>query len=157
MAKPIEVPIIEDMSLPSIQPVLRKNGGIADNKVVTNKVFWISIRYLGKRYLLAISPGFDFDGASIPRAFWVVVGHPLTPSFLPGALTHDGLYGSELLDRHTADLFFHAILDYCKVRNWKSDAMFRAVDLYGGLTWERHTTQSIEENRKFVRLEVTDL
>ena len=36
-----------------------------------------------------IEKGFQFDGASIPAAFWAVVGHPFDPDFVCAAAIHD--------------------------------------------------------------------
>jgi hypothetical protein len=36
---------------------------------------------------------FIFDGASIPKFFWRLVGHPYQPRFVVPALVHDPLFG----------------------------------------------------------------
>ena len=46
---------------------------------------------------------YDFDGASIPRIFWPVVGSPFDPQNLEGATPHDPLYLSHALPRWIAD------------------------------------------------------
>lgn len=150
-------PVVLAWQLPEIRPVLLSEArGVAPDIVELVENCRAVFRYLGKFYVIEIKAGYRFDGASVPMIFWGLVGHPLTPQFIPGALFHDGLYGSELLPRQVADLFFHALLDVAKVRNWKSDGMFGAVDLAGGLTWDEHTTQSVELERKFVTVEVLE-
>jgi hypothetical protein len=39
--------------------------------------------------LWVVPPGFRFNGASIPRAFWSIVGHPLQAEFVHAAGLHD--------------------------------------------------------------------
>jgi len=41
--------------------------------------------------------GWLFDGASIPRVFWRLIGHPLRGEYRRGALAHDGGYKGILL------------------------------------------------------------
>jgi hypothetical protein len=39
-----------------------------------------------------IAKGFITDGASIPAAFWILVGHPFDPDYVCAALLHDFLW-----------------------------------------------------------------
>lgn len=45
----------------------------------------------GKTYNFTIPKGYCYDGASIPRAFWRIVGAPTDNHFLIAALVHDVL------------------------------------------------------------------
>lgn len=48
--------------------------------------------------LIVVDADFIFDGASIPRALWSLVGSPFTGDYRDGALVHDWLcrYGRSL-------------------------------------------------------------
>jgi hypothetical protein len=42
-----------------------------------------------ERHTLTANPGFETDGASIPRALWTVVGSPFTGKYIGAAVIHD--------------------------------------------------------------------
>jgi hypothetical protein len=60
-----------------------------------------------------IQKGFDFDGASIPKWAWALIGHPMEMWILLAALPHDGWYASNLIPRDDADWLFLEIIQAC--------------------------------------------
>jgi hypothetical protein len=100
---------------------------------------------------------FIFDGASIPRFFWRVVGFPLSPRFIVAALIHDALFGKihgrvkiwlngeelssdqaqEFFDQKTTDLIFKGILIVEQNSGWKVRAMHRAVRMGGRFSFRK--------------------
>ena len=60
-----------------------------------------SFRYYNTVY--TVKKGFDFDGSSIPRAAWTLVGHPLQTQKLLAALFHDILYCVHIQPRDWCD------------------------------------------------------
>lgn len=64
--------------------------------------------------LLCIRKGYRFNGASIPRIFWVVVGHPFDPRHEVAALIHDILYGTGMLPRGQADWVLREVIEKTK-------------------------------------------
>ena len=60
-----------------------------------------------------IEKGFRFDGASIPAAFWLLVGHPFDPDYVCAAAIHDLKWGSarNWADRTRANHLFREILE----------------------------------------------
>lgn len=107
------------------------------------------------QYSIAIEPGYTFDGASIPRVFWRVVGHPLQGLTLPASLVHDILYLAEALPRETSDQVFRCLLIRAGVPGWKVATMYRAVRWFGGYTWRAHTDESIRLHRSYLNLEAS--
>lgn len=77
----------------------------------------------------AIPKGFEFDGASIPRIFWTIVGTPFDPEYVEAALMHDYMlengFGVTASDR-----FFKVNLEFAKVNKYKLMVMYGAVRLY---------------------------
>jgi hypothetical protein len=63
--------------------------------------------------IFLIKKGFDFDGASIPKPVWAVIGHPMQMWILLAALFHDGAYASNVIKRKAADGFFLEIIQAC--------------------------------------------
>jgi len=99
-----------------------------------------------------IAAGFLFDGLSIPRVFWRVVGHPLMGRALRGGLTHDALYASHLVDRDFADRMFLAVLTEDGVSWHTRRIMYLAVHLFGGVPWLRNS-KDVKAAREYVRVE----
>jgi hypothetical protein len=64
-------------------------------------------------FIYLIKKTFDFDGASIPKWAWSIIGHPLEMWIHLAALFHDGLYASNLIPRDDADWLFLEIIQAC--------------------------------------------
>jgi len=86
--------------------------------------------------VLTVPAGFLSDGASIPRFLWAVVGCP-HDTYLRAAVIHDHLYRSAALPREWCDAVFLRALADCGIRLGKRRLMYRAVRLFGGLSYGR--------------------
>ena len=120
--------------------------------------------------LLRVMSGFRFDGLSIPKFAWGIVGHKLEGKGLAGALFHDALYSSKLVHRAIADrvlLYLLRIYAPCIVtdKGWwatlktayrryswllKAYTMFGFVRAFGWWPWCRRKISSVRASRKFV-------
>jgi len=67
---------------------------------------------IGNR-IFCFRKGFDFDGASIPKWAWTLIGHPMEMWILLAALPHDGWYASNLIPQTEADWLFLEIIQAC--------------------------------------------
>lgn len=101
--------------------------------------------------MVRIMPGFEFDGCSIPRLLWRMVGHPLQGNQLPGGTIHDGLYASHLCTRAEADAVFRSLLIRYGANRFKGWLMWRTLRAFGWVAYRR-TDKQIEAARKFVHL-----
>jgi len=99
---------------------------------------------------ITILPGFRWDGASVPRFFWRLVGAPMNGKYVPAALLHDALYASEMFARVKCDAVFLEFMAQLGVPWWRRKAMWLAVRLGGGAVWKQHTARSIAEARELV-------
>jgi hypothetical protein len=108
--------------------------------------------YENDRFKVTAKAGFVFDGASIPKFFWRVIGHPFSFKLLRPAIIHDVCYASEYFEREYADELFEEMLDRSGVSELKENAMFMAVRIGGGSVWEEHTEQSIMDALKFIEV-----
>lgn len=116
---------------------------------------WFSQLTEGKAVL--VRRGFVTDGASIPRAFWRLIGHPMMKWLLPHALPHDALYAAELMSRKECDGFLLMSMKLAGVPWWKRNAIWSAVRIGGGAVWRRHTEKSVKEARGLsILMESTD-
>ncbi len=106
---------------------------------------------------IALFAGFEFDGASIPRLFWRVIGPPLAGPYAPAAAIHDLLYASEIVERKVADCLFNSAMKELGVPAWKRFLMHKAVRLGGGNSWKNHTDESVLRARQFIKLSASPL
>ena len=87
----------------------------------------------GVRLLLNESEGNSWDGATIPRVCWSVMGHPLEADFRWASLWHDRLceQTDTIEQRGFADAVFLELLRQSGVGFWRRWAMWLAVRIYG--------------------------
>ena len=83
------------------------------------------------------SAGDSWDGASIPRCAWSIMGHPLAADVREASYWHDRLCeGSETPeDRMVADAVFLMLLRRSGVSRWRRWAMWLAVRFYAVFIW----------------------
>lgn len=129
--------------MPSVQPV-----GLKSDLWEVN-LRWVSMpfRLGGVKFRLIFSPGYRTDGASIPRAFWRLIGHPMQMPLLIPALVHDGLYSGELCTRAEADTAFLDLMKKVGILWAKRNAVYPAVRVGGWNVWRKHTAKSIAKSR----------
>ncbi len=85
-----------------------------------------------QRIKVKIPKKFQFDGASIPRFFWRLLGCPHHPQYIRAGALHDYLYATQLLPRKEADLCFLCVLKTDKVNYIPRILMYYAVRIFGG-------------------------
>jgi hypothetical protein len=80
---------------------------------------------------VVVPAGFRFDGASIPRICWTVLGlHPWHPRVRKAALFHDYLYSKGL--KVLADKGFKSLLKDAGCNKFQYFCCYWAVRLFGG-------------------------
>jgi hypothetical protein len=95
--------------------------------------------------VILIKAGFDWDGASIPRACWTIVGHPMGVRKQIAGCIHDALYASNIKGRHVSDDIFLGVLKVCG-NNWLvRNECWSAVRSFGGFVYPK----TKEELRKY--------
>lgn len=86
-----------------------------------------------KVYEFIIPKGYCYDGASIPRLFWRVIGSNTDNSFLIAALVHDVLCEHHEYidyDRKFSTEVFNALLEVSDVNAFKRFCMKSSVNFY---------------------------
>jgi hypothetical protein len=103
-------------------------------------------------YRITVKTGFKTDGESIPAPFWIFTGNPFQPEGMAAAVVHDILYGSEMVAREIADLIFKTLLERYGTGSFSAMVRYRALRMFGWITWKTHTVQSIASARRFVSM-----
>ena len=86
-----------------------------------------------KTYKFTIPKGYCYDGASIPRLFWRIIGSNTDNSFLIAALIHDVLCENHSYvdnDRSFSTQVFNALLESSEVFPFKRFLMKHSVNLF---------------------------
>jgi hypothetical protein len=87
----------------------------------------------GERF--AVPTDFWTDFASVPRTIWPII----SPYDLGvGPVPHDFGYFSGHANKAYWDLVFLACMEKDGIANWKRQAAYRAVEWFGGATWDRY-------------------
>lgn len=81
--------------------------------------------------VIKIKAGFVYDGASIPRLFWSLIGSPFTGTHTKAAFIHDALYAGEIYDRKICDWMFLQILQEHSCSWIKRNLLWLAVRIFG--------------------------
>lgn len=84
---------------------------------------------------VTVPAGYEYDGASIPELFWIQIGTPFHPSFMPAALPHDRGYDTHEHPKEWFDELFYRVLIKSGVPHLKAKLMFDAVHMFGHSHW----------------------
>ena len=101
-----------------------------------------------KIYNFEIPKGYCFDGASIPRLFWRIIGPNTDNKFLIAALVHDTLCENHKYidyDRKFSSKVFNALLEFNDVCPFKRYLMKYSVDFYQKLFCKWNTNSGGKE------------
>lgn len=94
-----------------------------------------------KTYSFTIPKGYKWDGASIPRVFWRLIGSKTSPEFLIPSMIHDVLCENHKYvdnDRYFADRVFEKLLYISGVPAFNRWIMFHSVDNFQKFCkWEK--------------------
>jgi hypothetical protein len=98
------------------------------------------IVFVWREHRLTIRKGYQFDGASVPRALWWVRGFSPLDRSIVAALAHDWICDHpNLLPRIVGDAIFFALLVDSGVPRWRASIMYLGVRAWsvGKKYWKR--------------------
>lgn len=107
--------------------------GKLEKPFINRKDVTFYINYLGSKYTVEIKKGYTWDGATIPRLFWRIIGSKDDNSFLNASLVHDRICEEKSLinyDRQLGSIIFREILLASGVTEIKAYIMYYAVDIF---------------------------
>jgi hypothetical protein len=104
---------------------------------------WITLReftyYVGEENsndFIVVPKNTITDGASIPRIFWSIIGHPMG-RYAQAAVLHDYMYRLHLRPRKECDDIFYEAMGVLKVADWKRNIMYISLRLFGFVAYNR--------------------
>ena len=86
----------------------------------------------GVTHLIRIPEGYEFDGATIPRWAWSIIGYPFEPDLILPACVHDWYCENAATyhERVIGDTVFLKLLADSGVPRWRRLWMFAAVRVH---------------------------
>lgn len=130
---------MKDYIHPILKPVIRPYN---KNRVELREDFNYKCPEYGIE--VRLQKGFIFDGASIPRLFWVTTGTPFEPQHLGPGLVHDALYRKaadylgRIVTRKEADKVFKYALKMNRINAYQVFKMYQGLRIGGLLAWNKH-------------------
>ena len=114
-------------------------GDAATGKHVVSTAWQVSgVLPDGRKFTVRVFGGFSFDGASIPRTFWRLCGHPMEVPRVAAALAHDWLYAAHVCDRATADAIYAEICRMVGMASLRVTIEHAALRIFGCRAWKNH-------------------
>ena len=107
--------------------------------------------YENDTFVIKIYPNFDYDGASIPKALWSIIGCPMGELYSRAACLHDALYASRIFDRKTCDKLFHEAMLSDGVSLALAKQMYLAVRGFG---YDAYEEGEISHYRDLISVEL---
>ncbi len=98
--------------------------------------FRYRIGYRASDLMVTVPVGYITDFASIPRVFWMIVGHP-AGKHGKAAVIHDRLYSTHEYSRKRSDQIFYEAMGVSGVRRWKRKVIYRSVRMFGMFAWKK--------------------
>ncbi len=89
------------------------------------------------RFIIRVPKGFITDFASVPRFLWGWI--PYWGKWGKASVIHDYLYQTHQVERSIADAIFYEAMLVEGTKKWKARLMYRAVRLFGFLSWKGGT------------------
>lgn len=123
--------VVERYPLPSMSS--REKQSIKKYPYLNKVSLSVYIKYGNKEYRFCIPKGYTYDGASIIRPFWRIIGSNTDPSFMIPALIHDTLCENhQYIDnnRYLCDRVFERLLYVAEVPAWRRFLMFHSVEIF---------------------------
>lgn len=106
----------------------------------------IDLTPYGYNLILTIPQGFVYDGASVPRFLWSIVGLGIDGLHRAAALVHDYLYENQgrisgigaygfAFTRKQSDVLFRDMMRRDKIANHRVWLAYKGVRLFGKKVW----------------------
>lgn len=108
-------------------------------RLVFLRSFMVVLETGGGVYKFSPPEGYSWDGATIPRVWWSIMGHPLKQEFRLASLVHDWRceHARTGAERMVGDALFLECLEKAGLPRWRRIGMWVAVRVWSLFFWRR--------------------
>ena len=108
-------------------------------RLVFLRAFCVVLETGGGTYKISLPEGYSWDGATIPRVWWSIMGHPLKQEFRLASLIHDWRceHAKTGAERMVGDALFLECLERAGLVRWRRVGMWVAVRVWSLFFWRR--------------------
>ncbi len=133
-----------DRRFPKLLPFLYADG---DGGWLLLEDFTIEVKVNGSWFRLTAKAGFDYDGASIPRACWTLIGSKMDHDLIVAALFHDLLYcvHHPMFPRAVCDRLFADIQGVYFATATQQAMTRKAVNWFGAGPWSKDADTKVKK------------
>ena len=102
------------------------------DRLVFASAFVLLLETGGGVYKISLAEGYSWDGATIPRVWWSIMGHPLKQEFRLASLVHDWRceHAKTGAERMVGDALFLELLENAGLPRWRRIGMWVAVRVW---------------------------
>ena len=113
-------------------------------RLVFMRSFTVVLETGGGVYKISLPEGYSWDGATIPRVWWSIMGHPLKQEFRLASLIHDWRceHAKTGAERMVGDALFLELLEQAGLPRWRRIGMWVAVRVWSLFFWRRRRGES---------------
>ena len=113
-------------------------------RLVFLRAFCVVLETGGGVYKIGLPEGYSWDGATIPRVWWSIMGHPLKQEFRLASLVHDWRceHAKTGAERMVGDALFLELLEKAGLPRWRRIGMWVAVRVWSLFFWRRRRGES---------------
>jgi len=122
-------------------------------RIITEDNAWLltePLVYENDTYRITVFPGFDFDFASIPWIFRIVIPKD-GQEYDRAACLHDAMYASQIFRKEECDKIFLEAMLSDGTSNFLAKAMYQAVKLGGSRAYNEN--EGLAHYRKLILVE----
>lgn len=103
---------------------------------------------------ITIKRAFIFDGASIPKLFWTLLGEqPFSGKIIPAAICHDILFRTHFVSCLKANDVWNDLCVRNKVAIGKRVIMTQTLNAFGWIAYNKNKPKDIEYYKQFLIVE----
>ena len=107
------------------------------DRLVFVSAFVVLLETGGGEYRIAFTEGYSWDGATIPRLLWSLMGYPLQKELRLASLIHDWRceHARTGAERMVGDALFLELLEQAGLPRWRRIGMWVAVRVWSLFFW----------------------
>ena len=112
---------------------------------ITDAPLYLAFDIGWKSWEECVPVDYDWDGASLPRIFWRILGTPFDPRTMRASCVHDYLYWTQPCTRAEADAVLRAIMILDGCSHLRANLYWLGVRIGGWIPWKKYKKENRHE------------